>query len=319
MSGSELIKLEEIQSRIYTIRGVQVMLDSDLAQLYCVETKVLNQAVKRNRERFPETFMFQIDNDESSYLRSQIGISKKDSLRSQNVTLDNARGKHRKYLPYAFTEQGVAMLSAVLKSDTAIKVSIQIINAFVAMRRFIAANALIFQRLDTLETKQLETDNKIDHVLNAIESKEIQLNQGIFFDGQIFDAYKFVADLIRTAQESIILIDNYIDDTVLIHLTKRNKGVKVTILTKTISKQLALDIKKFNEQYPAIEIKEFKDSHDRFIIIDNATVYHFGASLKDLGKKWFAFSKMEFKAVEMLARMDGFKSEEKIHSGNIST
>jgi len=319
MSGSELIKLEEIQSRIYTIRGVQVMLDSDLAQLYCVETKVLNQAVKRNRERFPETFMFQIDNDESSYLRSQIGISKKDSLRSQSVTLDNARGKHRKYLPYAFTEQGVAMLSAVLKSDTAIKVSIQIINAFVAMRRFIAANALIFQRLDTLETKQLETDNKIDHVLNAIESKEIQLKQGIFFDGQIFDAYKFVADLIRTAQESIILIDNYIDDTVLIHLTKRNKGVKVTILTKTISKQLALDIKKFNEQYPAIEIKEFKDSHDRFIIIDNATVYHFGASLKDLGKKWFAFSKMEFKAVEMLARLDGFKSEEKIHSGNIST
>jgi hypothetical protein len=212
-------------------------------------------------------------------------------------------GEDTKYLPYAFTEQGVAMLSAVLRSDIAIKVSIQIINAFVAMRRFIAANALIFQRLDTLETKQLETDNKIDHVLNAIESKEIQLKQGIFFDGQIFDAYKFVADLIRTAQESIILIDNYIDDTVLIRLTKRNKGVKVTILTKTISKQLALDIKKFNEQYPAIEIKEFKNSHDRFIIIDNTTVYHFGASLKDLGKKWFAFSKMEIKAVEMLARL----------------
>jgi hypothetical protein len=209
--------------------------------------------------------------------------------------------------PYAFTEQGVAMLSAVLRSETAIKVSIQIINAFVTMRRFIAANAQIFQRLDMLEIKQLETDNKIDHVLNAIESKEIQPKQGIFFDGQIFDAYQFVSDLIRTARNTILIIDNFIDDTVLTHLTKRNKGVKVTIFTKTISKQLALDIKKFKKQYPPIEIKEFKNSHDRFIIIDNTTVYHFGASLKDLGKKWFAFSKMDIGAVEMLSRLEGMK------------
>jgi hypothetical protein len=199
------------------------------------------------------------------------------------------------------------MLSAVLKSNVAVQMSVQIINAFVAMRRFISSNAHIFQRLDTLEIKQLETDKKINHVLNAIESKEIQPKQGIFFEGQIFDAYNFVADIIRTAQRSIIIIDNYVDDTVLTHLTKRNDGVDVTIFTKTMSKQLALDLNKFNSQYPPIEIREFKNSHDRFMIIDDKTVYHFGASLKDLGKKWFAFSKMDFGAVEMLTRLEGMK------------
>jgi hypothetical protein len=291
MSGSELINVEDIRNRIYTIRGVQVMLDEDLALLYGVETKVFNQAVKRNSERFPEEFMFQITDYEFNSLRSQFVTSKQ-------------RGG-RRYLPYAFTEQGVAMLSAVLRSETAVKISVQIINAFVTMRRFIASNAQIFQRLDTLEIKQLDTDKKIDNVLNAIESKEIQPKQGVFFDGQIFDAYKFVADLIRTAQESIILIDNYVDDSVLTILTKRRKNVRVTIFTKSISKQLALDVKKYNEQYPPIEIKEFKNSHDRFIIIDDKTIYHFGASLKDLGKKWFAFSKMDIGAVEMLTRLEG--------------
>ena len=306
MSGNNLIILEEIRSRIYTIRGVQVMLDEDLALLYGVETKVLNQSVKRNSERFPEDFMFQLSEEEYNLLRSQnVTLEKWDSLRSQNATIEDRRGQHRKYSPYAFTEQGVAMLSAILRSETAIKMSIQIIKAFVAMRRLIASNAQIFQRLDTLEIKQLETDQKIDHVLNAMESKQLQPKQGIFFDGQIFDAYKFVADLIRTAQKSIVIIDNYIDDTVLIHLTKRNEDVKVTIFTKSMSKQLALDIKKFNAQYPPIEIKEFKNSHDRFIIIDNKIVYHFGASLKDLGKKWFAFSKMDVWAVEMLTRLEG--------------
>ena len=294
MSGSGLIKHEEIRSRIDTIRGLQVMIDRDLASLYDVETRVLNQAVKRNSERFPDEYCFQLNDEEFSNWKSQIVMSNEDRM-----------GLRRP--PYAFTEQGVAMLSAVLRSETAIKVSIQIINAFVTMRRFIAANAQIFQRLDMLEIKQLETDNKIDHVLNAIESKEIQPKQGIFFDGQIFDAYQFVSDLIRTARNTILIIDNYVDDTVLTHLTKRNKGVKVTIFTKTISKQLALDIKKFKKQYPPIEIKEFKNSHDRFIIIDNTTVYHFGASLKDLGKKWFAFSKMDIGAVEMLSRLEGMK------------
>jgi len=292
MSGSELIDVEDIRNRIYSIRGVQVMLDEDLALLYGVETRVLNQAVKRNKERFLEEFMFQLTENELNILKSQIVIPSWGGRRT---------------IPYAFTEQGVAMLSAVLKSETAIKISVQIINAFVAMRRFIASNAQIFQRLDTLEIKQLKTDKKIDYVLNAIESKEIQLKQGIFFDGQIFDAYKFVADLIRTAQKSIILIDNYIDDSVLTILTKRRGNVRVIIFTKSISKQLALDVKKYNEQYPPIEIREFKNSHDRFIIIDNATIYHFGASLKDLGKKWFAFSKMDIGAVEMLTRLEGMK------------
>ncbi|TFH46331.1 MAG: ORF6N domain-containing protein [ANME-2 cluster archaeon] len=296
MSGNDLIIPEEIRSRIYTIRGLQVMIDRDLALLYDVETRTLNQAVKRNSERFPDEYCFQLNDDEFSNWKSQIVISNEDRMGLRKS-------------PYAFTEQGIAMLSAVLRSETAIKVSIRIINAFVAMRRLIASNAQIFQRLDTLEIKQLETDQKIDAVLNAMESKDIQPRQGIFFDGQIFDAYKFVADLIRTAQKSIVLIDNYIDDTVLTHLTKRNKDVKVTIFTKSISKQLALDIKKFNKQYPVIEIKEFKNSHDRFIIIDDKTLHHFGASLKDLGKKWFAFSKMDLGAVEMLTRLEGMKSQ----------
>ena len=307
MSGIELIKLEDIQTRIYTIRGIQVMLDSDLAKLYGTETKQLNRAVKRNIERFPQEFMVMVTEDEYYGIRPELSLSKdSDNLRFQNGTSSSHGG--RRYLPYAFTEQGVAMLSAVLRSETAVKMSIQIINAFVAMRRFIGSNAQIFQRLDTLEVKQLETDKKMERVLNAIESKDVQPKQGIFFDGQIFDAYKFVADLIRTAQKSILLIDNYIDDSVLTILTKRRKNVRVIILTKSISNQMALDVKKYNEQYPAIEIKEFKNSHDRFIIIDNTTVYHFGASLKDLGKKWFAFSKMDIGAVEMLARLEGMKA-----------
>ena len=299
MSRNGLIKVEEVQSRIYTARGVQVMLDSDLAELYGVEVKRLNEQVRRNIERFPEEFMFQLSADE--YI----------ALRSQFATLDSRRGKHRKYSPYAFTEQGVAMLSTVLRSETAIRTSIQIINAFIAMRRFITANAQIFHRLDTVERKQLEhkieADEKFKKIFSAIEAKEIKPRQGIFFNGQIFDAYRFVSDLFRTAKKSIIIIDNYIDDTVLAHLTKRHKNVTVTILTKAISGQLALDVKKYNAQYPSVEIKEFKNSHDRFIIIDGNTVYHFGASLKDLGKKWFAFSKMDIGAAEMLANLKKVK------------
>ena len=196
------------------------------------------------------------------------------------------------------------MLAGVLRSETAVKMSIQIINAFVAMRRFILANAQVFQRLDTLELKQLETDKKMERVLNAIESKDILPKQGIFFNGQIFDAYKFTSDLFRSAKESIIIIDNYFDDSVLIHLTKRKKNVKVLLLTKKISGPLALDVEKFNKQYPEIVIKKFNNSHDRFIIIDNSEVYHFGASLKDLGKKWFAFSKMDIGALELLSKLE---------------
>jgi hypothetical protein len=294
MNGNALIKSEEIQSKICTIRGLQVMLDNDLAQLYGVETKALNQAVKRNIERFPKEFSFQLTAEEIGALKSQIVTS--------------SWGGRRK-APYAFTEQGVAMLSAVLHSETAINTSIKIMSAFVAMRHFILSNAQVFQRLDTLELKQLTTDKKIDRVLTAIESKKNQPSQGIFFNGQIFDAYKFVSDLVRSAEKSIVLIDNYIDDTVLTHLTKKKKKVKATVLTKLVSKQLALDLKKFNEQYPEIEIKEFSNSHDRFLIIDNKAVYHFGASLKDLGKKWFAFSKMDIGVGEMLKRLEGIGKE----------
>ncbi|MDD5673011.1 MAG: ORF6N domain-containing protein [Chitinivibrionales bacterium] len=296
MTKHELILSDGIRNRIHFIRGLQVMFDSDLADLYQVEVKDLNRAVKRNMDRFPLEFMFQLTVDEYSEnrLRFQIGTS-------------NQRGG-RRYLPYAFTEQGVAMLSGVLRSETAVKVSIKIMNAFVAMRRFISVNAQIFHRLDTVERKQIEykvdADKKFDKIFNAIEAKEIMPKQGIFFNGQIFDAYRFVSDLFRAAKESIIIIDNYIDDTVLSHLAKRHENVSVTIFTKSISKHLLLDVKKFNEQYPAIEIKEFNNAHDRFIVIDKNTVYHFGASLKDLGKKWFAFSKMDIGAMEMLSRLE---------------
>ena len=297
MAENKIVNANKLQGLIYTIRGVQVMYDNDLAELYGVEIKRLNEQVKRNRERFPEEFMFQLTDEEFAFLRSQ------------NATLETGRGRHRKYLPYVFTEQGVAMLSAVLRSETAVKISIQIIKAFVAMRKFITTNAQIFHRLDAVEQKQLEhkaeTDEKFDRIFNAIESKEITPKQGVFFDGQIFDAYKFVSDLIRRAKKSIIIIDNYIDDSVLLLLTKRKKSVTVKIFTKTISKQLALDVKKYNSQYPPVEIIKFKYAHDRFIIIDDKEVFHFGASLKDLGKKWFAFSKLEKDAFRLMERLKG--------------
>jgi len=292
------IQKTDIRDKIHTTRGVQVMLDTDLAVLYGVDTKVFNQAVKRNIERFPDDFRFQLTKDEYEQF-----------LRSQNVTSKGRGG--RRYLPYAFTEQGVAMLSAVLKSDTSVQISIQIMNAFVAMRRFIASNAEVFQRLDTVERKQIEhkaeTDQKFEQIFNAIEERSIKPKQGIFFDGQVFDAYQFVSDLIRTADKSIILIDNYVDDTVLTLFSKRKKGVSLTVLTGTITKQLALDVNKHNEQFPKAEVKQFSKSHDRFLIIDDSTVYHVGASLKDLGKKWFAFSKMDIGVFEMLTRLKEMK------------
>jgi hypothetical protein len=318
MSQPTLMSLEK---RIYTIRGMQVMLDSELAEIYQVETKVFNQAVKRNKERFPESFRFQLTEAEYSFLRSQFSTlndatdlrsqiatsSSQDSLRSQTVTLENGRGKHRKYLPYVFTEQGVAMLSAVLNSETAIQTSIQIINAFVSMRQFFAHNANLFNRRDMVEKRQLghetKTDEKFEQLFNALEGNAPKPRQGIFYDGEIFDAYVFIADLIRTADNSITLIDNYIDETVLTLFTKRKQGVAVKILTKTITAQLQLDITKFNQQYPPVSVASFEMAHDRFLIIDEKAIYHIGASLKDLGKKWFAFSKMEMSALEMLARV----------------
>ncbi len=303
MENNLPIITDNIKSKIYTLRGLQVMLDEDLAKLYNVETKRLNEQVRRNSERFPSEFMFQLTDSEFVFLRSQIATLNNGSLGSQIVTLDRGRGTHRKYLPYVFTEQGVAMLSGILKSDIAIKISIQIISAFVAMRKFISSNALIFQRLDTVEKKQLEHDLKFEQVFDAIQSKDLKPKKGIFFDGQIFDAYKFVSDIIRTANRSIILIDNYVDDSVLTLLNKRNREVKVIVFTREISKQLSLDLTKYHSQYPSLEVKEFKQSHDRFLIIDNSEVYHFGASLKDLGKKWFAFSKFDKEAFSLLNKL----------------
>ena len=311
---NEIIQIDSVKNRILTIRGVQVMRDSDLAEMYGVETKNLNRAVSRNEERFPAKFRFQLtqiefDEYEKS-LRFQFGTSKKDdSLRLQIETSKEKRGG-RRYLPFVFTEQGVSMLSAVLRSETAVKVSIQIIDAFVEMRKFISQNANLFQRISNIEQKQIaddikqiETDNKIDAILDALEDKSIKPKQGIFYDGQVFDAYIFIADLIKSAKKSILLIDNYVDETVLQLFTKRKKNVSVNIYTKNITKILKQDLEKHNSQHPKIEITKFTKAHDRFLIIDETTVYHFGASLKDLGKKWFAFSKMDMEAMEMITKI----------------
>ena len=278
---------EDLESRICTIRGLQVMLDSDLAEMYQVETKTFNQAIKRNIERFPEQFRFQLTENEHEILRSQFVTS---SLRHGG----------RRYLPFVFTEQGVAMLSAVLRSETAVKVSIQIIETFVEMRKLMLNNASLFSRLDKMELKQLETDQKFEQVFKALDEKKLRAESGIFYNGQIFDAYVFVSDLIKSAKKSIILIDNYIDESVLNLFTKRKPDVQVKILTKQISNTLKQDVEKFNSQYPTIEIQNFADAHDRFLLIDETELYLIGASLKDLGKKWFGFSKMNLETGKML-------------------
>lgn len=286
----------KVESLIRVIRGQQVMLDRDLAELYGVETRVLNQAVKRNEERFPQDFKFQLTKDEC--------------LRSQIVTSNEGRGGAR-YLPYAFTEQGVAMLSSVLRSKTAIDVNIRIMRAFVSMRHFMASNTAIFQRLETIEYHQLEmqkqqdvANERIDEVFRRLDEGNVQQKQGIFFDNQIYDAYSFVSELVKSAKHQIILIDNYVDESVLTLLDKRGANVSAVIYTQQISRQFQLDIERHNSQYPPIEVTIFRRSHDRFLCIDD-TVYHVGASIKDLGKKWFAFSKMEdFVPDELIRRIN---------------
>lgn len=290
----QLSETIDIQPMIKVIRGQQVMLDCDLSALYGVETRRLNEQVKRNIERFPDDFMFQLRKEEL------------DNLMSQNAT--SSWGGTRK-LPYAFTEQGIAMLSSVLKSQTAVEVNIRIMRAFITMRRFIATNAQLFQRLETIEYHQLEmkqhqevTDRRIDEVFKHLDA-DIPPMQGIFYDGQVFDAYRFVSDLIRKAKQSIVLIDNYVDDTVLTLLDKRSEGVSATIYTQRVSSQFQLDVDRHNSQYPLIEIKRFNKAHDRFLLIDNE-VYHIGASIKDLGKKWFGFTLMrDITATELIKKI----------------
>ena len=281
------LTVRQIEDMIFTIRGVQVIVDRDIATLYGVETKRLNEQVRRNLNRFPSRFRFQMTKEEVNEV-----VAKCDRLLSI---------KYSPTLPYVFTEQGVSMLSSVLHSETAIDVSIQIMDAFVAMRHFLVANAQVFQRLDSIEKHQLITDQRIDHVFQLLEAGQ-QPQQGIFFDGQIFDAHTFVSDLVRSAKHRIVLFDNYIDDTVLTLLDKRKKNVEAEVYTKTITKKLSLDITKHNAQYRPIKVMPFDRTHDRFLCIDNA-VYHIGASLKDLGRRWFAFSKMEMPADELINKI----------------
>lgn len=321
--------VEQIESLILTIRGKQVILDRDLARLYGVETKVLNQAVKRNIERFPEDFLFQLTKEEYGILKSQIAIANAEYLRSQNVTIENEedflrsqnvtidmRGRHLKYLPYAFTENGIAMLSGVLRSPVAIATNIHIMRAFNAMRHFIGSQAQVFQRLEVMERNQLvlnasqaelsaqveENNKKFEEVFRRLDDHSQKPEKGIFYDGQIFDAYTFINERIREAKKRIVLIDNYVDDSVLTMLDKRNKNVDAIVYTKSISRQLSLDFEKHNAQYAPIEVKQFDRAHDRFLCVDD-TVYLIGASLKDLGKKWFGFVKLEQPTDELLSKM----------------
>ena len=286
--SEELTISNDIKSKIHTIRGKQVMLDSDLAKLYGVETKVLNQAVKRNLERFPSNFMFQLTKEEFY------------SLRSQFVTLEVGKGKHKKYLPLVFTEQGVSMLSAVLKSKKAVEVSINIINAFVAMRKFLSDNKYVFEKFQQIDQKLVTHDKQFNQIFKALESKDLP-EKGIFFDGQVFDAFVFVSKLIKKAEKEIVLIDNYVDENTLDLMSKKNKDAKVIIYTKNVNK-IESAIKKFNEQYKDLDVIQFDKSHDRFLIIDNS-IYHVGASLKDLGRKWFAFSKLNMDKDLILSRL----------------
>ena len=284
-NSDQLVFADKIESLIKIIRGQQVMFDRDLATLYGVEVKRLNEQVKRNIKRFPKDFMFQ--------------LTKEECLRSQIATLNEGRGQHLKYMPYVFTENGVAMLSSVLRSDTAIEVNIRIMRAFTSMRHFLQNNAEVFQRLSTLEYHQLEmqqhfqeSDKRIEEVFRRLDEGNAKPKQGVFYNGQIYDAYNFVSDLIKSAKKRIILIDNYVDETVLTLLDKREDGVSAFIYTQQINRQFQLDIDRHNAQYPLINVETFRLSHDRFLCIDD-DVYHIGASIKDLGKKWFGFSRME--------------------------
>ncbi len=288
-SNNELIPVaiesKDIESLVYVIRGKQVILDSDLAMLYQVETGAMNRAVKRNQKRFPEDFCFQLTEEE--YLRCQNGISKDDG--------ESGRGG-RRYMPYAFTEQGISMLSAILRSDVAINVSIGIMRAFVEMRKFLATNSLILNRVNELEVKQREyqknTDERFDKVFQYIED-HAESEQKIFFDGQIYDAFSLITSVIRKAQKEIILIDGYVDVDTLNILAKKNDGVNVKIITYASARLTNTDVTNFNAQYPTLTVKKTQVFHDRFIILDGKTAYHIGASIKDAGRKCFGISLLE--------------------------
>ncbi len=277
----DTISSEEIKNLIYTIRGKQVMLDSDVASLFNYATKDLNRNVRNNIERFPEYYCFRLTAEEYKFLRCK------------NFTLNkNRRGEHRKYLPYVFTDYGITMLAGLLKSEVAVNISIRIVNTFIEMRNFLNSNGQIFERLTNVEYKLLEYDKKFDKIFNQLNQKE-NIKQNIFFQGQIYDAYSLIINIFKKANRTITIIDNYIDDSILKMLTKKNKDVEVLIFTSNKSNIENIDIKKFNKEYPILKISKTNKFHDRFIIIDNKDLYHCGASIKDLGKKCFAINKIE--------------------------
>lgn len=279
------ISNEEIKNLIYTIRGKQVMLDSDVAQLFNYETKDLNRNVRNNIKRFPEYYCFQLTEEEYK------------SLRCKNFTLNkNGRGQHRKYIPYAFTEYGITMLAGLLKSEVAVNVSIKIVNTFIEMRKFLSSNGQLFERLTNVEYKLLEHDKKFDKVFDQLQHEE-NIKQKIFFEGQIYDAYSLIIDIIKKANKKILIIDNYIDDSILKMLTKKKNNVEVVILTYDKSNIQQIDIQKFNKEYPILKIAKTNKFHDRFIVIDSREMYHLGASIKDLGKKCFGINKIEDKEI----------------------
>ena len=282
---------KEIKNLIYTIRGKQVMLDSDVAMLYHYETKKINQAVKRNIDRFPERFCFQLTEKELEIMWSQIVTTSK---------LEENKYRSKKYLPYVFTEQGIAMLSGILKSEIAVQVSIKIMDTFIEMRKFISTNKNLFEKVIDIENKMnkkfIEHDKKFDEVFNQLQSEE-NIKQRIFFEGQIYDAYSLIIDIIKKASKKILIIDNYIDDSILKMLAKKKKNVEVVILTSNKSNIHNIDVQKFNKEYPILKIAKTNKFHDRFIILDNEEMYHLGASIKDLGKKCFGINKIEDKEI----------------------
>ena len=287
-----IINENNIKDKIYTIRNLQVMLDKDLAELYGVETKHINQAVRNNQDKFQDDFYFELSDYEF------------EDLRSKNLTANFSKTRIN---PKVFTEQGIYMLATILKSKIASQVTVYIIKTFANIRKIISQNISMFERFERVEQRLTIHDKNFDRLFEALEDKSLKAKQGIFYDGQIFDAYVFVNDLLKLATTEIILIDNYIDETVFTIFSKY-PNIRIKIYTQNISKQLKLDFEKYSKQYQNIELKEFKNSHDRFLIIDKKNIYHLGASLKDLGKKWFAFSKFEMNTFDVLARLKQSKT-----------
>lgn len=283
---------KDIKNLIYTIRGMQVMLDSDVANLFKYTTKNINKSVKNNAEKFPEYYCFQLTTKEYNFLIT----------RRYNIT-KIGRSNNRKYLPNVFTEYGITMLAALLKSEVAVNISIKIVNIFMQMRKNFSENNQVFERLTSLEYKLLEQEKKINNILGDLKFEE-NIKQKIFFKGQIYDAYSIIIDIIKSANKKILIIDNYIDDNVLKMLSKKKKDVEVTILTSIKSNIEKLDIKKFNKEYPILKLEKTNKFHDRFIIVDNKEMYHLGASIKDLGKKCFGINKIEdVKIVEKIINL----------------